>query len=129
LSLKPSLSNTSVDSKGKLIKPIQWTGGIIHLIELAHGIHLREQVNNGSIGIVDFFVSLRDFLESIWVFPKKVLTISKQGSAEEDRIHRPDQVIPFEKMVEEDEIFKKSVKEFENPVQPQYLHDALFLYR
>ncbi|NQX56811.1 RteC domain-containing protein [Pedobacter panaciterrae] len=71
LSPKPGLSNTSVDSKGKLIKPMQWTGEVIHLIELAHGIHLKEQVNNGSIGIVDFFASLGDFFGVNLGIPKK----------------------------------------------------------
>lgn len=68
---KPVLSNTSVDPKGKLLQPMQWTGEIIHLIELAHGIHLKEQVNNGSLGIVDFFANLGDFFGVNLGIPKK----------------------------------------------------------
>ncbi|WP_288879766.1 RteC domain-containing protein [Pedobacter panaciterrae] len=54
-----------------MIKPIQWTGEVIHLIELAYGIHLKEQVNNGSIGIVDFFKNLGDFFGVNLGIPKK----------------------------------------------------------
>jgi hypothetical protein len=51
--------------------PFQWTGPVIHLIELAHGIHLNEQVNHGQTGIVEFFQGLGDYFGVDLGVPKK----------------------------------------------------------
>jgi len=51
--------------------PFQWTGPVIHLIEIAHGIHLNEQVNNGEAGIVEFFDGLGQFFGVDLGVPKK----------------------------------------------------------
>jgi hypothetical protein len=51
--------------------PFQWTGPVIHLIELAHGIHLNEQVNHGQTGIVEFFAGLGEYFGVDLGVPKK----------------------------------------------------------
>jgi len=51
--------------------PFQWTGPVIHLIELAHGIHLNEQVNHGQTGIVEFFQGLGEYFGVDLGVPKK----------------------------------------------------------
>lgn len=49
----------------------KWTGKTIDLIELAHGIHLENQVGNGELGIVDFFSGLGEFFGVDLGIPKK----------------------------------------------------------
>ncbi|RZJ76912.1 MAG: hypothetical protein EOO45_00400 [Flavobacterium sp.] len=49
----------------------KWTGKTIDLIELAHGIHLENQIGNGEVGIVDFFAGLGDFFGVDLGIPKK----------------------------------------------------------
>lgn len=51
--------------------PFQWTGPVINLIELAHGIHLNQQVNDGQTGIVEFFEGLGGFFGVDLGVPKK----------------------------------------------------------
>lgn len=55
------LSSTSVGPGGKLRRPMQWTGETVHLIELAHALHLKGSINNGEMGILEFFEGLGDF--------------------------------------------------------------------
>lgn len=52
---EPVLSNAKPNSIFK------WTGETVNLIELAYGIYLNQQVNNGKLGIVEFFSGLGDF--------------------------------------------------------------------
>ncbi|WGQ09906.1 RteC domain-containing protein [Pedobacter gandavensis] len=68
---KPSLSSTTVDRFGKLRKPFKWTGETINLIEVAHAIHLNKQINEGEIGIVEFFEGLGEFFGVNLGVPKK----------------------------------------------------------
>lgn len=68
---KPVLSRTTVDRFGKLRKPLKWTGEIINLIEVAHAIHLNKQINEGEIGIVEFFEGLGEFFGVNLGVPKK----------------------------------------------------------
>jgi len=58
---RPALSSTTVDENGKLRSGFKWTGEIINLIEIAHGIYLNGQVNEGEIGINEFFEVLGAF--------------------------------------------------------------------
>ncbi|OYD46365.1 hypothetical protein CHU00_06655 [Sphingobacterium cellulitidis] len=58
-------------SYGKPRRKMQWTGPVINLIELAHGIHLSGQVNDGNIGIVEFFRLLGEFFGVNLGIPKK----------------------------------------------------------
>ncbi|WP_316778748.1 RteC domain-containing protein [Pedobacter antarcticus] len=67
----PILSKTTVDRFGKLCKPFKWTGEIINLIEVAHAIHLNKQINQGDIGIVEFFERLGEFFGVNLGVPKK----------------------------------------------------------
>lgn len=53
--LEPSLQ----DSKPRSM--FKWTGEVINLIELAYGIYFNNQVNEGKLGIVEFFKGLGDF--------------------------------------------------------------------
>ncbi len=53
--LEPSLPGSKPRSTFK------WTGEVINLIELAYGIHLNNQVNDGKLGIVEFFKGLGEF--------------------------------------------------------------------
>ena len=66
-----ALSRTTVDRFGKLRKPLKWTGEIINLIEVAHAIHLNKQINEGEIGIVEFFEGLGEFFGVNLGVPKK----------------------------------------------------------
>lgn len=68
---KPILSDTTVDRFGKLRKPFKWTGETINLIEVAHAIHLNKQINQGDIGIVEFFEGLGEFFGVNLGVPKK----------------------------------------------------------
>lgn len=68
---KPILSSTTIDRFGKLRKPFKWTGETINLIEVAHAIHLNKQINEGEIGIVEFFEGLGEFFGVNLGVPKK----------------------------------------------------------
>ncbi len=50
-----SLSGSTVDAQGNLQRRFQWTGETVNLIEVAHGIYLNGQVNEGELGINEFF--------------------------------------------------------------------------
>lgn len=54
-----------------LRRSFKWTGETVNLIEMAHGVYLNGQVNNGEIGIVDFFEGLGDFFGVNLGVPKK----------------------------------------------------------
>jgi hypothetical protein len=71
LEYPPSLSDTSVNNKGKLRKPFQWTGEKINLIEMVHGLYVRKQVNNGKIGIGEFFEAVGEFFGVDLGIPKR----------------------------------------------------------
>ncbi|SER90123.1 RteC domain-containing protein [Pedobacter rhizosphaerae] len=71
LSGPASLSATVVDAAGSLQRQFKWTGEDIHLIELAHGIHLTGQVNNGAIGIVELFKIVGEFFGVNLRVPKR----------------------------------------------------------
>lgn len=66
-----ALSNTTVDAQGRLRRAFQWTGEIVNLIELAHGIYLNRQVNEGDIGINEFFEGLGEFFGVNLGVPKR----------------------------------------------------------
>lgn len=68
---RPILSRTTVDRFGKLRKPFKWTGETINLIEVAHAIYLNKQINQGEIGIVEFFEGLGEFFGVNLGVPKK----------------------------------------------------------
>jgi len=67
----PVLSGTTVDSRGELLRPLVWTGEVIHLIELAHGIYLTGQGDTGKTGIVEFFGRLGAFFGVNLRVPKR----------------------------------------------------------
>lgn len=67
----PVLSHRGVDASGELVSGLRWTGEVIHLIELAHGMHLTGQVNSGEIGIVEFFKRLGEFFGVNLRIPKR----------------------------------------------------------
>ncbi|WP_448635220.1 RteC domain-containing protein [Pedobacter panaciterrae] len=50
---------------------LKWTGKVVDLIELAHGLHLEGEINNGKAGIVDFFKSFGEFFGVDLGIPKK----------------------------------------------------------
>lgn len=52
-------------------KKFKWTGEIVNLIELAHGVYLNEQINGGRIGIVEFFDELGEVFGVNLGVPKK----------------------------------------------------------
>ncbi|GGI23325.1 RteC domain-containing protein [Pedobacter mendelii] len=52
-------------------KTLKWSGETVNLIELAHGVHLNKQINNGDIGIVEFFENLGEFFGVNLGVPKK----------------------------------------------------------
>lgn len=56
---------------GRQRKTLRWTGPVIHLIEVAYGIHLNAQVNDGEIGIVEFFGLLGEYFGVNLGVPKK----------------------------------------------------------
>jgi hypothetical protein len=56
-----ALSATTVDEQGNLRSAFRWTGEVINLIEVAHAIYLNKQVNEGEIGINEFFEVLGAF--------------------------------------------------------------------
>lgn len=56
---------------GRPRKVLRWTGPVINLIEVAYGIHLNAQVNDGEIGIVEFFGLLGEFFGVNLGVPKK----------------------------------------------------------
>jgi hypothetical protein len=58
---------------GKPRGRVKWTGSVINLIEIAHGIYLTDQVNGGEIGIVEFFAALSDFFGVDMGIPKNGL--------------------------------------------------------
>lgn len=68
---RPALSRTLVSEEGVLAKRFEWTGEVIHLIELAHGIFLTRQVNGGEIGIVELFKIIGDFFGVNLRVPKR----------------------------------------------------------
>jgi hypothetical protein len=67
----PLLSHREVDHSGKLISGLRWTGEAIHLIELAHGMHLTGQVNGGEMGIVEFFRQMGEVFKVNLMIPKR----------------------------------------------------------
>lgn len=67
----PALSFREVDANGSLVSGLRWTGEVIHLIELAHGMYLTGQVNAGEIGIVDFFRQLGEIFKVNLRVPKR----------------------------------------------------------
>lgn len=66
-----ALSSASVTKEGKLSRPFQWTGEVINLIELAHGLHLKGCVNDGETGVMDFFEGLGEFFGVNLGVPKR----------------------------------------------------------
>lgn len=52
-------------------KTLKWTGETVNLIEMAYGVHLNKQVNNGEIGVVEFFENLGEFFGVNLGVPKK----------------------------------------------------------
>ncbi|NVM62164.1 hypothetical protein FHW88_000440 [Mucilaginibacter sp. SG538B] len=52
-------------------QPFRWTGETVNLIELLHGIYLNNQVNNGEVGIVEFFNGMGEFFGVDLGIPKK----------------------------------------------------------
>ncbi|RKR84289.1 RteC protein [Mucilaginibacter gracilis] len=56
---------------GRLSKPFRWTGEVVNLIELGHAVYLNEQINNGELGIVEFFEGLGEFFGVNLGIPKK----------------------------------------------------------
>ena len=56
---------------GRLVKPFRWTGEIVNLIELGHAVYLNGQINNGKLGIVEFFEGLGEFFGVNLGIPKK----------------------------------------------------------
>jgi len=50
---------------------LKWTGKVVDLIELAHGLHLEGQINNGKAGIVGFFKCFGEFFGVDLGIPKK----------------------------------------------------------
>jgi hypothetical protein len=56
-----ALSGTTIDVRGNLQRRFQWTGETVNLIEVAHGIYLNGQVNEGELGINEFFEGLGEF--------------------------------------------------------------------
>lgn len=54
-------------------QPFRWTGETVNLIELLHGIHLNGQVNDGEVGIVEFFNGMGEFFGVDLGVPKKGL--------------------------------------------------------
>lgn len=67
----PVLSHRGVDAAGELVSGLRWTGEVIHLIELAHGVFLTGQVNSGEIGVVEFFRRLGEFFGVNLRVPKR----------------------------------------------------------
>jgi len=63
----------AVVATGKTRGPFKWTGEVINLIENAHGILLTGQVNNGEVGIVEFFNGMGEFFGVDLGIPKKGL--------------------------------------------------------
>ncbi|WP_293297354.1 RteC domain-containing protein [Pedobacter sp. UBA4863] len=59
------------DKKGKRTEGFRWTGEIVNLIEIAHGIYLNRQVNEGDMGINDFFECLGNFFGVNLGVPKR----------------------------------------------------------
>lgn len=57
--------------RGSFKSGFRWTGKAIDLIEVAHGLHLEGQINNGKAGIVDFFKSFGEFFGVDLGIPKK----------------------------------------------------------
>lgn len=54
-------------------QPFRWTGETVNLIELLHGVYLNGQVNNGEVGIVEFFNGMGEFFGVDLGIPKKGL--------------------------------------------------------
>lgn len=52
-------------------RAFKWTGKTIDLIEIAHALHLSDEVENGNAGVVDFFKSFGDFFGVDLGVPKK----------------------------------------------------------
>jgi hypothetical protein len=72
LDAPPVLSDSaSVTEKGDLHRPFQWTSEVVHLIELAHALHLKGVVNDGQTGIIEFFEGLGDFFGVNLGVPKR----------------------------------------------------------
>lgn len=72
LDVPPVLSAcASVTEKGDLHRPFQWTSEVVHLIELAHALHLKGVVNDGQTGIIEFFEGLGDFFGVNLGVPKR----------------------------------------------------------
>ncbi|NQX38443.1 RteC protein [Pedobacter steynii] len=68
----PVLSDSaSVTEQGDLHTPFQWTSEVVHLIELAHALHLKGVVNDGETGIMEFFEGLGDFFGVNLGVPKR----------------------------------------------------------
>ncbi|HEY9002814.1 MAG TPA: RteC domain-containing protein [Mucilaginibacter sp.] len=52
-------------------KPFRWTGEALNLIEVLHGIHLTGQVNDGEVGLLEWFKGMGDFFGVELGIPKK----------------------------------------------------------
>lgn len=52
-------------------RPFTWTGETVNLIEVLHGIHLNGQVNDGEVGIVEWFAGMGQFFGVELGIPKK----------------------------------------------------------
>lgn len=59
------------DVRDKRRRPLKWTGDVIHLIEIAHGLHLSGEINKGKTGIVELFEELGDYFGVNLGVPKK----------------------------------------------------------
>lgn len=59
------------EQQGRPFKPFRWTGELVNLIELGHGIHLNGQINDGEVGIVELFEGLGEFFGVHLGIPKK----------------------------------------------------------
>lgn len=69
---QPVLSASAVvTEQGRLHRPFQWTSEVVHLIELAHALHLKGVVNDGQTGVVEFFEGLGEFFGVNLGVPKR----------------------------------------------------------
>lgn len=69
--LRKGSSAALTEQNGHRSKPFKWTGEVVNLIEMAHGVYLNEQVNNGEVGVVEFFEGLGEFFGVNLGVPKK----------------------------------------------------------
>jgi hypothetical protein len=71
LQAKPELSAREVSPSGEVTPRMRWTGEVVNLIELAHGLFLTGQVNQGETGVVEFFKLLGEFFGVNLRVPKR----------------------------------------------------------